>query len=210
MISINLKPQSKTFDHTNVGGFDLSLLNIKFIFVAIAILYIPEPFVVDYYDAEIQKVSQELRSMEAEQRKLRTKLKSLQDIEKQVSELQALEEALQEKIGVVTEVVNKRENPFKVLKYIAENIPKEVWLTRLKLEGKKLEIFGRTMTLKGTSDLIQNLQSGIYFSRINYSDYDEVAENNNNNNNQNNEENSEPEEPKLYKSFKLDTTISSF
>ena len=52
------------------------------------------------------------------------------------------EKQLAEKIQVVKEIVDKRQNPFKVLKYIAENIPKDVWLLELELDDKRLKLVG--------------------------------------------------------------------
>ncbi len=203
MIEINLQPQTKTLDITNVGGFNLSLINVKMLVLGLILVYVPEPIMESQYTDQFATIDSTLSQINSEQRKLKKKLRALSNLKKEVDELELLEKQLQEKIQVVNKIVNLRVNPFKILNYIAQNTPKDVWLTKLVLNREQVELYGRTLSLKGTSDFIQNLKSGIYFDgSIDYSDYEEPK--------REGEKAEEKFKGVNFKTFKLVARITSF
>ena len=99
MIEINLSPKaSGNTDLTNIGGFNLSLLNVKMLLISMLILYIPEPLMQSYYEDKIQKVESNVISLRKEQRSFVKKLTELDNIQKEIEHLNKLEKKLEKKI----------------------------------------------------------------------------------------------------------------
>jgi Tfp pilus assembly protein PilN len=165
MIEINLSPKEKTLDITNVGGINLSLINVKMIIVSILLLYLPEPYLIDFYKEKVDAIDAQVRDLNKEKRRINVQLREVREIEKQVEVLNAQEGELKKKIGIVESIVAKRQNPFKVLKYIAENTPKDVWFSELIINDRSLEIKGYTSSWKSMTTFFESLKTSIFFSR---------------------------------------------
>lgn len=165
MIEINLSPTKKEASLTNIAGIDLSLINVKMLVVALLILYIPENFITSYFEgltAEETKVQTKLR---AELRKYKSQVKKMEGIKKQVDALIEQEGKLAKKLSVVKKVINKRQNPYKVLKYIADNIPEGVWLVSLELQDRELTMKGYSKNFKNIGAFLENLKNSIFFQK---------------------------------------------
>ncbi|MCT4642568.1 MAG: PilN domain-containing protein [Bacteriovoracaceae bacterium] len=169
MIEINLSPTSKAGDKLKVGGFDLSKLNVKMLIIALVILYIPENFINNYYDDEKSQANQIISNNNRQLKKLQSKVRQLDFIKKQVEALKTQEDKLAKKLKTVEVIINKRQNPFVVMKYIAENTPEKVWFEKLQLKDRKLEILGYAQSWKHIGDLLQGLKNSIFLSNLKYS-----------------------------------------
>lgn len=163
MIEINLSPRAKGNKLEDLGGFNLSLVNVKLVVISFVCLYAIDPFVSDYYETELATIKKSQNTIRSQQRKITSKLKKLDDVKKQVEDLNIQETTLEKKINVVKQIVDKRQNPFKVLKYITENIPAEVWLTEMELDDKNIKIIGYSKSWKSIGKFLQNLKSSIFF-----------------------------------------------
>lgn len=158
MIEINLSPSRNDTNLANVGGINFSLLNVKMLLLALFVLYVPEVFLESHYEELIQTEQAEQVKLNQEYRKIRGKVAGLQNIEKQVQALKSQEEKLAKKLEVVKEIINKRQNPFNVLKYVAQNIPEGVWLVDLNLEGNQLALRGYSQNFKNIGKFLENLK----------------------------------------------------
>ncbi|MCO4755241.1 MAG: PilN domain-containing protein, partial [Bacteriovoracaceae bacterium] len=150
-----------------VGGINFSLLNVKMLLLALFVLYVPEVFLESHYEELIQTEQAEQVKLNQEYRKIRGKVAGLQNIEKQVQALKSQEEKLAKKLEVVKEIINKRQNPFNVLKYVAQNIPEGVWLVDLNLEGNQLALRGYSQNFKNIGKFLENLKNSIFFNKNN-------------------------------------------
>ncbi len=163
MIEINLSPRSKDNKLENLGGFNLSLINVKLTVFAFICLYAIDPFVSDYYETELAKIKTKQKTIKKKQRNITKKLRQLDDVKKQVEDLNKQETSLAKKINVVKKIVDKRQNPFKVLKYITDNIPADVWLTEVEVDDRNIKIIGFSRSWKSIGKFLQNLKSSIFF-----------------------------------------------
>lgn len=169
MIKINLAPGERSKDFTKIGGIDLSLINIKLLLPFILAVYIVEPIVDSFYLDDIKIVEEKMKATRKKTGLLRDSLRGYDSVKKQVKELNAQEKKLTSKIRVVREIVNKRQNPFKVLKYIAENTPKDIWVVELEIDGKNLKLVGYSKSWKSIGDFIENLKVSIFLNgSVNY------------------------------------------
>ena len=175
MIEINLSPTKKAGSITNVGGIDLSLINVKMLVVSILILYIPEGFVESYYENMTAKELQAQTVLRTELQKVAGKVNSMRSIEKQVDALKNQEEKLARKLDVVKEIINKRQNPFDVLKYVTDNVPPNLWLTKLELQGGEMIFEGYATDFSAIGTFLGNLKNSIFFMKnISYSKPDKL------------------------------------
>jgi Tfp pilus assembly protein PilN len=133
---------------------------IPFIFL----IYLVEPGVDAFYVDEITALETKTMSDKKKLRELRTELRGYDAVKKQVKELNIQEKNLATKIKIVKEIVEKRQNPFKVLKYIADNTPKDVWIVELEIDDRDLKIIGYSKSWKSIGFFIDNLRNSIFFN----------------------------------------------
>ncbi len=164
MIDINLLPNNSSQSLDNVGGFNLSLVNVKMLVLSIVALYGVEIFVSGHFESELSDLTKKEQTILSEQRKVSGKLRNLAQVKKKVEDLNKQEVVLAKKIDVIKKIVDKRQNPFKVLKYIAENTPKDIWLNEIEFKDNKLKILGNSKSWKSIGAFLENLKTSIFFS----------------------------------------------
>lgn len=165
MIEINLSPSKQSGSIANVGGIDLSLINVKMVFISLLILYIPEGFVEDYYNSEIAANSSTVQVLNKEFRQVSSKVKGMSNIQKQVDALNEQEQKLSQKLNAVKDIINKRSNPFELLKYLTQNIPEDVWVTYISIRDNNLKIKGHSTNYRSIGAFLANLKNSIFFSK---------------------------------------------
>lgn len=165
MIEINLVPSKKGIDLSNIGGFDFTKVNLKLLLLGFILLYIPDFVLVDLWQSEVGEINAKLSELNSEHQKISSKLKDMKALEAQAKAFEEQEKRLTSKLEVVKEIINKRQNPFRLLKYVAENIPTDVWLDGLILEKDVLEVSGKSKTWQSIGGFITNLKGGIFFAK---------------------------------------------
>lgn len=165
MIKINLSTVKKPMDLANVGGFDLSKINVKWVVLAIVFLYAPDFFVVDNLTEIRDARDQELQALIAQKNKITKEVNELKNFDKQIEMLKRREEELASKLEVVKSILSTKKNPWNILVYVAKNIPPEIWLTEIKYEGDKLQIKGRSSDYQSQGIFLENLKKSIFFDK---------------------------------------------
>ena len=165
MIEINLSPTKKTGSITNVGGIDLSHINVKMMLIAFFILYVPGGFLEDYFDGEIQTNQARYTKLNKEFKKVSKKVRGMSSIQKQVDALNEQESKLAKKLLAVRKIINKRQNPYEIMKYIVQNIPKDVWIISTKLNDNSLIMRGYAKNWKSIGTFLESLKSSIFFAK---------------------------------------------
>ena len=170
MIEINLSTLKKPLDLANVGGFDLSKLNVKLVVLAIIVLYIPDFFVVGSLEEARVAADQDLQTMIQQKNKLTKRVNALKEFDKQVQQLKRREQQLTEKLGVVKSILTTKRNPWNILVYIAKNIPPEIWLTEVEFQEDELTFRGLSLDYANQGVFLDNLKKSIFFDKnITYS-----------------------------------------
>lgn len=163
MIEINLSTKGKE-DISNFGGINWSLVNVKFSLLGIVLLYLLPYVISSYFESDITLYENEQKELVKENRTKLSELRKYDSIKDQVRELEEQQEALKAKITVIKKIIDKRRNPFNVLKYISENTPDDVWLTELELDNEKIKLLGYSTSWKSIADFIENIKSSIFFN----------------------------------------------
>jgi Tfp pilus assembly protein PilN len=163
MIEINLSPTFKG-ERSELQRI-LSLLNIKWLLISVLISFVPQGIYETIIESDIQEKKNTEIALSQAINGLTTKMNELKKMEDEVAALKELELNLGSRIDVVRKVIEKKQNPFSVLLYIAENIPEDVWITEITISDGNLEVLGFSQSWKSIGKLIDNLKNSIFFSK---------------------------------------------
>jgi Tfp pilus assembly protein PilN len=167
MIKINLSNSKKASDLSNVGGFDFTKLKIKAILLVIALIYIPEFIFVPMWEEERNAISQQVTTKQQNLAKLKSKVLSAEDMDKQLRELKAQEENLGKKLVAVKEAISVKRNPSSILLYIAKHIPAELWIKELNITKEDMTIKGEALDYTSIGNFVNNLRSSVFIRDAN-------------------------------------------
>lgn len=165
MIRVNLYVGKKPFNIADVGGFDLSKINLKLVAIVFLLSFIPDWFIYDGYRADEQAIQVKMNNMKTKHKELLKKTKELKSIELQIEALNEQEARLAAKLKVVKQIIKIRNNPMNILLYVAKNLPKEIWLTKVELKGKEMIIDGQSTSYKSIGVFIENLRNSVFFDK---------------------------------------------
>ena len=164
MIRVNLVPKKEDgFSGISALGVDLSQVNIKLVLLAIVLFYGAKiPFDL-YAKGVLREKDQEKVVLEKEKNTLQKKVDQYKEIEKQIQEIVAQGEKLQERKKIIENRLQSRKSPVRIMIYIAKNIPNDVWIEKLSISDDKINIEGETPAYKSISAFIEGLKNSVYF-----------------------------------------------
>ena len=144
-------------------GVDLSLLNIKFIMVALALHIILVPILTGRWEQEEIDWDESLKKVNVQLAKVKEEGRASKDIQEKVEALNAQEKKLQEKLNVVRQIIKIKKNPLGIMLFLTKNMPPDVWLNTLSLENDALVLEGSSSSYRSIGIFIENLQGSIFF-----------------------------------------------
>lgn len=87
---------------------------------------------------------------------------------KQVSDFENRKKVLEDKNRIIEELEKSRGGPVKVLDHVSQSLdPLKVWLVRVAVTGKDIDLEGRAATNDDVVEFVNNLSRTDYFSNIN-------------------------------------------
>lgn len=164
MIKINLSVAQKQVDMSNVGGFDFTKLKIKALLIVIVLIYVPDFIIYPMWEDNINVKNQEVQQMQGQLQKLKRKVSQSAQLEKQIRELKAQEENLKQKLTAVKQAISLKRNPANLLLYVAKNIPDDLWLKDLTIEGQTMVVKGEALSYTSVGNFVNNLRSSIFIN----------------------------------------------
>ncbi len=165
MIEINLSTTQKPLDLANVGGMDLSKVNVKLVLGALVVLYLPDFYLNSMFQEEIAAQQSRFEELQAERTKLKRQVDGLQEYDRQIQALRRQEQKLKDKLEVVRSILGKRQNPWTILEYVARNIPQDVWLREVVFENNKLTFRGLSTDYTPQGIFLENLKKSVFFEK---------------------------------------------
>jgi Tfp pilus assembly protein PilN len=162
MIKINLSAAQKQVDISNLGGFDFTKLKIKAVLLACVLIYLPDIFLVPVWDDEFNNKTQELATLQSKSVSLKRKVSQSSTLEKQIRELKAQEENLGKKLTAVKQAISQKRNPANLLLYVSKNIPSDLWIKELVIDGETMLIKGDALSFISVGNFMNNLRSSIF------------------------------------------------
>ena len=166
MIKINLIEQKKPFKMPVVLGIDLSTINLRLIIAAMVVSYMPGIFL--YPDWEEEKVLKEnkIKALNVRLRKIKRKIKKNSKAKLELEAFNLQVEKLKQRRSYVTQIVNLRSNPKKLLERLARNTPTDLWFEYLKIDSnKKIIISGSAFSYKDIGDFIISANDSQFFGK---------------------------------------------
>ncbi len=164
MIEINLTPKERQKSITKIAGIDLSLIQVRPLLISLAFLFFYDFGIDMFFNSQIEGNNKKSDMLAQTIRRKSNDLRQYDQIKIQVKELSAKEANLIKRISVIKAIVDKRSNPFQILKYIADNTPPGVWIDELVIENGILSISGYSKDFKGIYDFMDNLKNSIFIS----------------------------------------------
>ena len=117
MIKIDLTPKAKGGSSFSLGGLDK--LSVKMVILSLIFLYGGTALVEMYFQSQLDEISAQQAQVQSQLEAQQGKLRELNQIKQEVDALKAQEEQLASRLEAVKQVINQRQNPFKVMTYIA-------------------------------------------------------------------------------------------
>jgi type IV pilus assembly protein PilN len=162
MIKINLSAAQKQVDISNLGGFDFTKLKIKAVLLACVLIYLPDIFLVPVWEDEFNNKTQELATLQSKSVSLKRKVGQSSTLEKQIRELKAQEENLGKKLTAVKQAISQKRNPANLLLYVSKNMPDDLWIKELVIDGETMLIKGDALSFISVGNFMNNLRSSIF------------------------------------------------
>jgi len=162
MIKINLSAAQKQVDISNLGGFDFTKLKIKAVLLACVLIYLPDIFLVSVWEDEFNNKNQELATLQSKSMSLKRKVSQSSTLEKQIRELKAQEENLGKKLTAVKQAISQKRNPANLLLYVSKNMPDDLWIKELVIDGETMLIKGDALSYNSVGNFVNNLRSSIF------------------------------------------------
>lgn len=167
MIKINLSLAQNQVDISNVGGFDFSKIKLVPVALAIIAIYIPDMVFVDMWQETFNARNDELNVVQRELNSLKRKVSQSAVLEKQIRELKAQEDNLSKKLTAVKQAISQKRNPANLLLYIAKNIPEDLWIQELSVEGETMLVKGQALSYVSVGNFVNNLRSSVFIKDSN-------------------------------------------
>lgn len=167
MIKINLTAAQKQVDISNLGGFDFTKLKIKAVIIACILIYVPDVLLLPMWEDEYNNRNQELNTLQAQSSSLKRKVSQSGVLEKQIRELKAQEENLGKKLTAVKQAISKKRNPANLLLYISKNMPEDLWIKELIIEGETMLVKGEALSYTSVGNFVNNLRSSVFIRDAN-------------------------------------------
>lgn len=158
MIRINLLPGPK--GHKAKPQYDVraqALLGVGMLCITLAGCW--------WYSASLDD---EISARLAEKVDKEKRVVQLKEQVKQVSDFEARKKVLEDKNRIIDELEKSRIGPVKVLDHVSQSLePLKVWLVRVAVSGKEIDIEGRAATNDDVVEFVNNLRRTDFFSNIN-------------------------------------------
>ena len=165
MIEINLLEQKKQFKMPSVLGLDLTQLNLKMLGFAIVFAYIPEIFLIDYFDDQNKELDVVIEAKGKIITKYAKELRGSKEIQKKLKAFNQQVKKLKERSALVDKIFAQKTNPKRVLEKIARSVPEDLWFNTLIInEDKSVEIKGAANSYKSIGNFISLANDSAFFS----------------------------------------------
>jgi type IV pilus assembly protein PilN len=158
MIRINLLPGPK--GHKAKPQYDVraqALLGVGLLLVTLAGCW--------WYSGSLDD---EIAMRQTEKLDKERQVVQLKEQVKQVSDFENRKKVLEDKNRIIDELEKSRVGPVKALDHVSQSLdPLKVWLVRMAVTGKEVDLEGRAATNDDVVEFVNNLRRTDYFSNIN-------------------------------------------
>ena len=165
MIEINLQVGKSALSALEVGGLNFSKINVKWILIAVVYSFVSEVALDKYFERIIATKGEGLTAATEEAKSIQTEIDAYKDIEGKINKIAEEEETLKQRRELIRKRAQNKKNPSNIMEYLSKNIPQDVWIEKLVLQGDGISIEGATLTYKSISVFLENLKSSVFFDK---------------------------------------------
>ncbi len=169
MIKINLNYNESAKKSSLAGSLGSSVkdsgLNISLLALCALIGFGPQFILEDIWGKKITKKEEEVSSLRLAGGKLKGSIRGIEKERAKLEDLEKKEKEFSEKSKIVSEVFDRKNNPMKLMKYISENIPRDVWILEISLKNEKLKINGYALSFLSINKFLKNLNESVFLNK---------------------------------------------
>jgi hypothetical protein len=124
-------------------------------------------YILDSYKEEtLEKLDRDIAKQKAEETKIRNSLNRMKEYESLKVSLESDEILIRTKLNAVDKLMLDRGSITKMLLSTSSAIPKDVWLTDLKVDQASVTFVGSSLGFNQISDFMKNLNDGQFFTMV--------------------------------------------
>lgn len=139
--------------------------------IILGVVYAAIYFGVYWYVGSLQEemiaaVEAEISTLNSKTTLLTSELNKTNGYEQIKKSLEADEKTIRTKIETIQELIRDRSTPPKILTTLSEATPKDVWLREFSLQSRHFKIAGNSISMEVVSDFMKSLEETIYFKTV--------------------------------------------
>ncbi len=165
MIRVNLLGKKTKFKLPKVLGIELANVSMIGWIVALVIFFVPEMFVVPFFEGEVVVIQTELGKVAGEANQLKDEIRRERQTQDEIEKFEQRIELLKKRGEQAQEVINRRTNPMNLLLHIARNIPDDLWIDSIIIQNKDIEIKGGAAQYASIGSFKDGANASIYFNQ---------------------------------------------
>ncbi|MEK6706098.1 MAG: PilN domain-containing protein [Bdellovibrionota bacterium] len=131
-----------------------------------------------YKEEELKKKDEIIAKLSAERGVLVDKAGKIKGYEEMKKAIEADESVIRTKIDIIRELVADRGRPPRMLLSVSNSVPKNVWLSELKIASKDVIFKGTSLDFTEISDFMKNLGETAYYTDVSLSNSQKTNEEN--------------------------------
>ncbi len=164
MIKINLKGQAQETG-SFLGNFDLSLINIPFLLLAMVFTGAAPMLVESHFKGIRDDVQVEIDKLREQKKNYDKELESLAEIDKKIQAMELEEKAILARVQVLQNLLKQKVNPMKIMHYISEHIPTNIWITKIDIRQNTFLLEGNALDYESIGKFVDALNLSTFFNR---------------------------------------------
>lgn len=164
MIKINLKGQTQS-SGSFVGNFDISMINLPLLLGALVFTGVAPMAIDSFLRGSRDEIQKNIDDVTAQKKKYDKELESLADIEKRIQGMEKEEIAIKSRVQVLQNLLKEKSNPMKLMHYIAEHIPSNVWITKIDIKQKAFLLEGNALDYDSIGKFVEALNQSVFFNK---------------------------------------------
>ncbi len=164
MIKINLKSQGQS-SSSFVGNFDISMINLPMLLGALLFTGTVPMFVDSYLQGLRADIQVNIDEINVQKKKFDKELESLADIEKRILTMEKEEVAIKSRVQVLQNLLKEKSNPMKLMHYMSEHIPSNVWITKIEIKQRSFLLEGSALDFDSIGKFVESLNQSVFFNK---------------------------------------------
>lgn len=164
MIKINLKSANQA-SGAFLGNFDLSLINIPLLLGAMIFTGVVPMLAEGYFKGQREEVQVGIDKLKEQKKNYDKELQSLAETDRKIQAMEIEEKAITTRVRVLQDLLKQKANPMKIMHYISEHIPANIWITRIEMKQNTFSLEGNALDYDSIGKFVDALNLATFFNK---------------------------------------------